>query len=134
MKQRIFVGLVFAVCGLGLGQALFTAQDKVKQPPAETVKLVQPGSKIAPSPDIPSIEGQPTTAVVVTQCNELVVAYVTMPSGDLVRFDKTSGLPWDAVLNLAYSAVRSERVEVSCTGHEGEAYEEHAAPVSLTFY
>ena len=70
-------------------------------------------------------EGNPTAAVAVTQCNQLVAVYMVMPDGRLLRFDKTSGVSWERLLSATYSALRSERVEVSC-GNEGVVgYETH---------
>lgn len=80
-----------------------------------------------------SVNGAPVTAVVVTQCNLLLAAYLTMPNGELVRFDQNSGLPWATVLDMANTAARSERIEVSCNSEGVEGYENKTAPVSLTF-
>lgn len=63
---------------------------------------------------IESVEGKPLTSVVVTQCNLIVAVYVTMPDGKLLRFDKSDDVPADKMLGMAYSAARSERVEVAC--------------------
>src|SRR5215469_9631439 len=62
----------------------------------------------------PPAEGHPLTSVVVTQCNLIVAVYLTMPDGKLLRFDKTSDVPADQLLTMAYTATRSERIEVSC--------------------
>ena len=59
-------------------------------------------------------QGHPLTSVVVTQCNLVVAVYVTMPDGRLLRFDKSANVPIDQLLTMAYTATRSERVEVSC--------------------
>lgn len=89
-----------------------------------------PGTSVAEAPGAQPIEGAPLTAVVVTQCNQLVVVYMTLPGGGLVRIDQTNGIPWDQALTAANSALRSERVEVSCNGQGAEGYEQHS--VSLT--
>src|SRR5215469_15740439 len=62
----------------------------------------------------PPAEGHPLTSVVVTQCNLIVAVYLTMPDGKLLRFDKTADVPADQLLTMAYTATRSERIEVSC--------------------
>jgi hypothetical protein len=62
----------------------------------------------------PALPGHPLSSVVVTQCNLLVVVYMTMPDGKLLRFDSTASLPAEKLLSMAYTATRSERVEVSC--------------------
>lgn len=74
----------------------------------------------------PLIEGHPLTAVVVTQCNLIVAAYITTSNGKLYRFDVTSQdkIPADKLLELAYSAARSERIEISCDGSKA-AFESH---------
>ena len=86
------------------------------------------GSVVAPTPkpDIEGalpLEGHPLTAVVVTQCNLIVAVYMTMPDGKLVRFDKSAQINSDALMQMAYSATRSERVEVSCQGMGVEGVE-----------
>jgi hypothetical protein len=89
-----------------------------------------PGTLIVADGNPESIEGSPLTAVVVTQCNQLLVVYITLPTGELVRIDQTNGIPWDQALSAANSALRSERVEVSCNGQGAEGYEKRS--VSLT--
>ncbi|MBS0417625.1 MAG: hypothetical protein JSR66_07920 [Proteobacteria bacterium] len=73
----------------------------------------------------PSIEGHPLTSVVVTQCNLIVAVYMTMPDGRLLRFDKSAGVPSEQLMSMAYSAPRSERVEVSCNDAGAAGYERH---------
>jgi hypothetical protein len=71
------------------------------------------------------VEGHPLTSVVVTQCNLIVAVYMTMPDGRLVRFDHNADIPADQLVNMAYTAVRSERVEVSCESAGAVGYETH---------
>jgi len=73
----------------------------------------------------PKVEGHPVTSVVVTQCNMIVVVYMTMADGRLLRFDKSNKIASDQLMLMAYSAVRSERVEVSCNEKGGVGYERH---------
>jgi hypothetical protein len=73
----------------------------------------------------PQVEGHALTSVVVTQCNLLVAVYVTTAEGKLLRFDKTAGVPPEKLLNMAYAAERSERVEVSCEHPGIVGYETH---------
>jgi ribosomal protein L14 len=73
----------------------------------------------------PSVEGHPLTSVVVTQCNLIVAVYLTMPDGRLLRFDKSAAVPVDQLMTMAYSATRSERVEVSCNDTGVAGYEKH---------
>jgi len=72
-------------------------------------------------------EGHPLTAVVVTQCNLVVAVYVTMPDGRLLRFDKSANMPVAQLLTMAYTATRSERVEVSCNDSGAVGFETHQA-------
>lgn len=72
-----------------------------------------------------SVEGHPLTSVVVTQCNLIVAVYMTMPDGRLLRFDKSAGVPSQQLMTMAYSAPRSERVEVSCNDTGAAGYEHH---------
>jgi hypothetical protein len=74
----------------------------------------------------PPAEGHPLTSVVVTQCNLIVAVYVTMPDGRLLRFDSGAKVPAEQLLAMAYTATRSERVEVSCEDSGVVGYETHA--------
>ena len=73
----------------------------------------------------PKVEGHPLTSVVVTQCNLIVAVYMTMSDGRLLRFDKSAHVPSEQLMNMAYSATRSERVEVSCHDSGAMGYETH---------
>lgn len=76
--------------------------------------------------DAPYVEGHPLTSVVVTQCNLIVAVYMTMPDGRLLRFDARANVPAEELLGMAYTATRSERVEVSCGGDAGAGgFEKH---------
>jgi hypothetical protein len=72
-----------------------------------------------------AVEGHPLTSVVVTQCNLIVAVYMTMPDGRLLRFDKEANVPSEQLMHMAYSAMRSERVEVSCNDAGAAGYETH---------
>jgi len=84
------------------------------------------GEEIPPEENAPQVEGHPLTSVVVTQCNLIVAVYMTMPDGRLLRFDSRAQIDADALVSMAYSATRSERVEVSCNGLGSSGYETHA--------
>lgn len=73
----------------------------------------------------PPVRGHPLTAVVVTQCNLLVAVYLTMPDGRLLRYDSSASVPADRLVQMAYTATRSERVEVSCKSRGAAGYERH---------
>ncbi len=75
--------------------------------------------------DAPRIEGHPLTSVVVTQCNLIVAVYMMMPDGRLLRFDKSAEVPSEQLMTMAYSATRSERVEVSCNDIGVDGFEKH---------
>jgi hypothetical protein len=75
--------------------------------------------------DAPSVDGHPLTSVVVTQCNLIVAVYMTMPDGSLLRFDSSASVPAEQLLQMAYTATRSERVEVSCNDSGAVGYEKH---------
>jgi hypothetical protein len=72
-----------------------------------------------------AVEGHPLTSIVVTQCNLIVAVYMTMPDGRLLRFDKNANVPSEQLMHMAYSATRSERVEVSCNDAGAAGYETH---------
>ena len=50
---------------------------------------------------------------------------MTMPDGRLLRFDKGANVPSEQLMHMAYSATRSERVEVSCNDAGAAGYETH---------
>lgn len=83
------------------------------------------GAAIGEEKNAPVVEGHPMTSVVVTQCNLVVAVYMTMPDGRLLRFDKNASIPAEELVSMAYTATRSERVEVSCDGNGVAGYEKH---------
>jgi len=82
-------------------------------------------TEVEPEKNAPTVQGHPLTSVVVTQCNLIVAVYMTMPDGKLLRFDKSANVPADQLLEMAYTATRSERVEVSCNDDGAVGYEKH---------
>jgi hypothetical protein len=88
---------------------------------------VAQADEVPENADATPIEGHPLTSVVITQCNLIVAVYMTMPDGKLLRFDKSSSVPADKMITMAYSATRSERVEVACesNGIGVVGYEKH---------
>ncbi|MDB6091130.1 MAG: hypothetical protein JWN85_3914, partial [Gammaproteobacteria bacterium] len=56
----------------------------------------------------PALAGHPLTSVVVTQCNLIVAVYMTMPDGKLLRYDHSASIPAEQLLQMAYTATRSE--------------------------
>ena len=82
-------------------------------------------TEVAAEKDAPAVSGHPLTSVVVTQCNLIVAVYMTMPDGSLLRFDSKAAVPVDQLLQMAYTATRSERVEVSCNDTGPVGYEQH---------
>ena len=88
---------------------------------------VAQAAEVSENTDATAVEGHPMTSVVITQCNLIVAVYLTMPDGKLLRFDKTSSVPADKMITMAYSATRSERVEVACesNGIGVVGYEKH---------
>jgi hypothetical protein len=109
-------------------------QDKTASPVSPVQALVlngrdAPASEVAQNPEVDVKEGQPLTAVVVTQCNLVVAVYFTMQDGKLIRFDKNAGssIKAEDLVSLAYnSAKRSERVEVGCDTQGLKATEPHS--------
>lgn len=83
------------------------------------------GYEIDVEKNAPPAEGHPLTSVVVTQCNLVVAVYMTMPDGRLLRFDAKADVAADKLVSMAYTAPRSERVEVSCEGTGSVGYETH---------
>jgi len=87
--------------------------------------VTQVAHEVPVDKNAPSVEGHPLTSVVVTQCNLIVAVYMTMPDGRLLRFDKSAHVPSEQLMSMAYSAPRSERVEVSCNDAGAAGYERH---------
>jgi hypothetical protein len=91
---------------------------------AEVLRIAQ-HTDVPVEKNAPQVKGHPVTSVVVTQCNLIVAVYMTMDDGRLLRFDHSSSVPADQLLQMAYSATRSERVEVSCNDEGAVGYEKH---------
>ena len=91
---------------------------------ADVLRVAQ-RTEVTPDKNAPAVPGHPLTSVVVTQCNLIVAVYMTMPDGKLLRFDKSANVPADQLLEMAYTATRSERVEVSCNDDGAVGYEKH---------
>jgi hypothetical protein len=93
---------------------------------AAEVMRVAHRTEVPVEKDTPNIPGHPLTSVVITQCNLIVAVYMTMADGSLLRFDNSASVPADQLLQMAYTATRSERVEVSCSDDSGAVgYEKH---------
>lgn len=92
---------------------------------APEVLRVAQHTDIEPQQDSPAVQGHPLTSVVVTQCNLIVAVYMTMQDGSLLRFDSKAKVPADQLLQMAYAAPRSERVEVSCNDTGVVGFEKH---------
>jgi hypothetical protein len=75
--------------------------------------------------DARPLQGRPLSAVVVTQCDLIVAVYLTLQDGRLLRFDHTAAVPAERLLDMAYTANRSERVEVDCNDAGVVGYEKH---------
>jgi hypothetical protein len=95
--------------------------------PTSTPRVTQVAhvTEVPVEKEAPKVEGHPLTSVVVTQCNLIVAVYMTMPDGRLLRFDKSTAMPSEQLMTMAYSATRSERVEVSCNEEGAAGYEKH---------
>ena len=89
-------------------------------------KPVVNGAEIGLAKNVPIVEGRPMTSVVVTQCNLVVAVYMTMQDGRLLRFDSKASVPAEQLISIAYTATRSERVEVSCESIGAVGFETHA--------
>ncbi|HWW80897.1 MAG TPA: hypothetical protein VNY82_14970 [Steroidobacteraceae bacterium] len=135
MTPPSFAMMVMALVAGGAAHARDAIpQDQTASPVSPVQALVldgahAPASEVAPNPEVNVREGQPLTAVVVTQCNLVVAVYFTMQDGKLIRFDKNAGpsIKAEDLVTLAYnSAKRSERVEVGCDTPGLAATEPHS--------
>jgi hypothetical protein len=109
----------------GQASAQQAASTNSEPTPAGHVTPVSHVTEVPVEKDAPKMEGHPLTSVVVTQCNLIVAVYMTMPDGRLLRFDKSAAVPSEQLMTMAYSATRSERVEVSCNDTGAAGYEKH---------
>jgi hypothetical protein len=109
----------------GQASAQQAASTNSEPTPAGHVTPVSHVTEVPVEKDAPKMEGHPLTSVVVTQCNLIVAVYMTMPDGRLLRFDKSAAVPSEQLMTMAYSATRSERVEVSCNETGAAGYEKH---------
>jgi len=76
--------------------------------------------------DAPSVQGHPLTSVVVTQCNLIVAGVPDTAGRPAAALRSQRSVPADQLLQMAYTATRSERVEVSCNDAGGAVgYEKH---------
>ena len=92
---------------------------------AADVLQVAHRTEVPAEKNAPTVQGHPLTSVVVTQCNLIIAVYMTMPDGKLLRFDSSANVPAEQLLEMAYTATRSERVEVSCNDAGTVGYEKH---------
>ncbi len=112
----------------------FVSLQSVASPPAQSnseptstarATSVAHFTEVPAEKNAPQVEGHPLTSVVVTQCNLIVAVYMTMTDGRLLRFDKSAEVPSEQLMTMAYSATRSERVEVSCNDMGASGFEKH---------
>jgi hypothetical protein len=122
------VASLLAFNAVNAGELPPTKQAEVNPPSLDSFAINHKpvtGQEVKPDQQAPKVEGHPLTSVVVTQCNLIVAVYITMPDGRLFRYDHTANIPADQLLAMAYTATRSERVEVSCNGEGADGYEKH---------
>ena len=126
MNRPILLATALSLTALtGYAAAQETASTGSEPTSATRVTQVAHVTEIPVEKEAPKVEGHPLTSVVVTQCNLIVAVYMTMSDGRLLRFDKTTAVPSEQLMTMAYSATRSERVEVSCNEEGAAGYEKH---------
>jgi hypothetical protein len=124
-RPTLLAATITIVTLAGNASAQQAASTHSEATPAVHVTPVAHVTEVPIEKDAPKMEGHPLTSVVVTQCNLIVAVYMTMPDGRLLRFDKSAAVPSEQLMTLAYSATRSERVEVSCNDTGAAGYEKH---------
>ena len=102
--------------------ALLAFHGGASADPAATISSGK-ATEVPIEKNAPALPGRPLSSVVVTQCNLIVAVYLTMPDGKLLRFDSTASIPAQELMGIAYTAIRSERVEVSCNETGAVGYE-----------
>ncbi len=126
MKRPILMATALSLTTLsGYAAAQEAANTDSESTSAPRATHVAHINEVPIEKDAPKVEGHPLTSVVVTQCNLIVAVYMTMPDGRLLRFDKATAVPSEQLMTMAYSAIRSERVEVSCNDVGTSGYEKH---------
>ncbi|HTT03442.1 MAG TPA: hypothetical protein VMG11_15285 [Steroidobacteraceae bacterium] len=115
-----------AVRQVASGAELSAAHPCADPTCAPEIMRVAHSTEVPIEKNAPAVSGHPLTSVVVTQCNLIVAVYMTMSDGQLLRFDHTAAVSADQLLAMAYTATRSERVEVSCNDSGVAGYETHA--------
>jgi len=113
--------LILTACALALSVGDRTASADPSSEPASPNR-----TEVAIEKNAPDVHGHPLTSVVVTQCNLVVAVYMTMPDGKLLRFDSKAAVSAQSLVEMAYTATRSERVEVSCNEIGAVGYETHS--------
>jgi hypothetical protein len=126
MNRPFYIAAALSLTMLTGYAAAEEAVDTKSEPTsASHVTQVAHVTEVPVEKEAPKVEGHPLTSVVVTQCNLIVAVYMTMPDGRLLRFDKSNAMPSDQLMTMAYSATRSERVEVSCNDEGAAGFEKH---------
>ena len=126
MNRPVLLATVLSLTTLTAHAAAPEAVNTNAQPtPPPRVTPIAHVTEVPVEKEAPQVDGHPLTSVVVTQCNLIVAVYMTMPDGRLLRFDKSTSVPSDQLMTMAYSATRSERVEVSCNEEGASGYEKH---------
>lgn len=122
---------VVLVGGAALGAAYFSKPAKAAEFVAPTPKVGDPIVEQLKEQADPALAVDALSGVLITQCNQVVAAYVTLNDGRLVRFDvrDQQALSATALEALVYSSRVSERVEFSCDGSTIEGFERHAQPI-----
>jgi hypothetical protein len=124
-RPTLLAATITLVTLAGQASAQQAASINSEPTPLGHVTPVARVTEVPVEKDAPKVEGHPLTSVVVTQCNLIVAVYMTMPDGRLLRFDKSAAVPSEQLMTMAYSATRSERVEVSCNDVGAAGYEKH---------
>ena len=117
--KSIVLALTASAFALFLGERTASADSSSERGP------VANRTEVPIEKNAPGVPGHPLTSVVVTQCNMIVAVYMTMQDGKLLRFDSTASVPAQRLVEMAYTATRSERVEVSCNETGAVGYETH---------
>jgi len=124
-RPTLLAATITLVTLAGNASAQQAASTNSEPTPGGRVTPVAHVTEVPVEKEAPKMEGHPLTSVVVTQCNLIVAVYMTMPDGRLLRFDKSAAVPSEQLMTMAYSATRSERVEVSCNDTGAAGYEKH---------
>jgi hypothetical protein len=110
----ILIGIILALAICSVAYAEYPSMATPQTEPATGTLVTRDKNAPPVNTDI--------SAVIVTQCNQLIAVYITDKDSKLLRFDKKNNIPLSQLMDRAWAAQLVERVEVSCEGQGTRGY------------